>query len=137
MFRSHGITKNRIDFIDSGNGDQGEWYYEMQLLGYNYRMTDIQAALGYSQLTKIKRFIEARREIAVYYNNAFQDNPYFDIPIERDYCRSSYHLYTIQLKEHLVDKRASIFARLREEGLGVQVLYIPVYLTALLSKNRI
>ena len=128
MFRSHGITKNRLDFIDSGNGDQGEWYYEMQLLGYNYRMTDIQAALGYSQLTKIKRFIDARREIAAYYNHVFLDNPYFDIPIERDYCRSSYHLYTIQLKEHLVDKRSSIFARLREEGIGVQVLYIPVYL---------
>jgi UDP-4-amino-4,6-dideoxy-N-acetyl-beta-L-altrosamine transaminase len=128
MFRSHGITKNRIDFTCTGTPGQGEWYYEMQLLGYNYRMTDIQAALGYSQLTKIKRFIEARREIAVYYNNAFQDNPYFDIPTERDYSKSSYHLYTIQLKEHLVGKRAFIFARLREEGLGVQVLYIPVYL---------
>ncbi len=69
MFRSHGITKNRIDFTGTGASGQGEWYYEMQFLGYNYRMTDIQAALGYSQLTKIKRFIEARREIAVYYNN--------------------------------------------------------------------
>jgi UDP-4-amino-4,6-dideoxy-N-acetyl-beta-L-altrosamine transaminase len=128
MFRSHGITKNREYFTDTRASDQGEWYYEMQLLGYNYRMTDIQAALGYSQLTKIKRFIEARRVIAAYYNNAFQDNPYFDIPIERDYGKSSYHLYTIQLKEHLVGKRASVFARLREEGLGVQVLYIPVYL---------
>jgi UDP-4-amino-4,6-dideoxy-N-acetyl-beta-L-altrosamine transaminase len=128
MFRSHGITKNRLDFIDSGNGDQGEWYYEMQLLGYNYRMTDIQAALGYSQLTKIKRFVEARREIASLYNHAFQKNPYFDIPVEREYCRSSYHLYTIRLKDHLVKKRRDIFTRLREEGLGVQVLYIPVYL---------
>jgi UDP-4-amino-4,6-dideoxy-N-acetyl-beta-L-altrosamine transaminase len=128
MFRSHGITKNRAYFTDTRASDQGEWYYEMQLLGYNYRMTDIQAALGYSQLTKIERFVEARREIAVYYNNAFQDNPYFDIPIERDYGKSSYHLYTIRFKEHLVDKRTSVFARLREEGLGVQVLYIPVYL---------
>ena len=128
MFRSHGITKNRAYFTDTSASGQGEWYYEMQLMGYNYRMTDIQAALGYSQLTKIKRFIEARREIAAYYNHVFQDNPYFDIPIERDYCQSSYHLYTIRLKEHLVDKRASVFARLREEGLGVQVLYIPVYL---------
>ena len=128
MFRSHGITKNRAYFTDTSASGQGEWYYEMQLMGYNYRMTDIQAALGYSQLTKIKRFIEARREIAAYYNHVFQDNPYFDIPIEREYCQSSYHLYTIQLKEHLVDKRASVFARLREEGLGVQVLYIPVYL---------
>jgi UDP-4-amino-4,6-dideoxy-N-acetyl-beta-L-altrosamine transaminase len=128
MFRSHGITKNRLDFIDSGNGDKGEWYYEMHLLGYNYRMTDIQAALGLSQLTKIERFIKARREIASLYNHAFQENPYFDIPAKREYGWPSYHLYTIRLKDHLVNKRRDIFARLREEGLGVQVLYIPVYL---------
>lgn len=128
MFRSHGITKNRMDFIDSSNGDRGEWYYEMQLLGYNYRMTDIQAALGNSQLTKIERFVEARREIASLYNHAFQENPYFNMPAEREYGRSSYHLYTMRLKDHLVNKRRNIFARLREDGLGVQVLYIPVYL---------
>ena len=128
MFRSHGITKNKLDFIDSGHGDQGEWYYEMQFLGYNYRMTDMQAALGYSQLTKIERFVEARRAIASFYSHAFEENSYFDIPTEREYGRSSYHLYTIRLKDHLVNKRSAIFARLREEGLGVQVLYIPVYL---------
>jgi len=128
IFRSHGITKNRMDFLDSSNGDWGEWYYEMQLLGYNYRMTDIQAALGNSQLTKIERFVETRREIASLYNHAFQENPYFNIPAEREYGRSSYHLYTMRLKDHLVNKRREIFARLREDGLGVQVLYIPVYL---------
>jgi dTDP-4-amino-4,6-dideoxygalactose transaminase len=100
----------------------------MQLLGYNYRMTDIQAALGNSQLTKIERFVETRREIASLYNHAFQENPYFNIPAEREYGRSSYHLYTMRLKDHLVNKRREIFARLREYGLGVQVLYIPVYL---------
>lgn len=128
MFRSHGITKNRLDFLDSSNGDRGEWYYEMQTLGFNYRMTEIQAALGNSQLTKIERFVEARREIASLYDHAFQANPYFDMPTEREYGRSSYHLYTIRLKDHLVSKRRNIFARLRKEGLGVQVLYIPVYL---------
>ena len=128
MFRSHGITKNRMDFLDSSNGDRGEWYYEMQLLGYNYRMTDIQAALGKSQLRKVERFEQARREIAAHYDNVFKHNVFFDLPVERDYCKSSYHLYAIRLKDYLANKRAAIFARMREEGLGVQVLYIPVYL---------
>jgi UDP-4-amino-4,6-dideoxy-N-acetyl-beta-L-altrosamine transaminase len=128
IFRTHGITKSRDDFTDPGAFQQGEWYYEMQSLGYNYRMTDIQAALGYSQLTKIERFVKTRREIAVHYDNVFLGNPYFDIPVEQNYVRCSYHLYTIRLKSQLVSKRATIFAKLREEGLGVQVLYIPVYL---------
>ena len=85
-------------FTDTALQVRASGIMRCSLLGYNYRMTDIQAALGYSQLTKIKRFIEARREIAAYYNHAFQDNPYFDIPIERDYGQSSYHLYTIQIK---------------------------------------
>ena len=128
LFRSHGITKNKHNFTNPDASQQGDWYYEMQSLGYNYRMTDIQAALGCSQLTKIEWFVNARREIASYYSNVFQGNPYFDIPTEREYYRSSFHLYTIRLKAHLVDKRATSFSRLREEGLGVQVHYIPVYL---------
>jgi dTDP-4-amino-4,6-dideoxygalactose transaminase len=128
MFRSHGITKNRSDFLYSGNEDQGEWYYEMQLLGYNYRMTDIQAVLGKSQLSKIERFVKARREIAAHYDKAFMNNPFFDLPISRGYGKSSYHLYTLRLTDYLAGKRTAIFTRMREEGLGVQVLYIPVYL---------
>ena len=127
-FRAHGITKNKHDFSDPDAFQQGDWYYEMQSLGYNYRMTDIQAALGCSQLKKIERFVKTRREIASHYCNIFQGNPYFDIPMEREHYRSSFHLYTIRLKDHLVDKRAAIFSRLRKEGLGVQVHYIPVYL---------
>lgn len=128
MFRSHGITKNRHEFVSTNNGEHGEWYYEMQSLGYNYRMTDIQAALGNSQLTKVEQFVKARREIAAHYNSIFMDNPFFDVPAERDSGKSSYHLYTIRLKNHLVNRRTAIFSRMREEGLGVQVLYIPVYL---------
>jgi len=127
-FRTHGITKSRDDFTNPVASQQGAWYYEMQFLGYNYRMTDIQAALGFSQLNKIEKFVQARREIATHYNSIFLGNPYFDVPVERDYGLSSYHLYTIRLKDHLVSKRTDIFARMREEGLGVQVLYIPVYL---------
>jgi len=128
LFRSHGITKDKHNFTNPDAFRQGDWYYEMQSLGYNYRMTDIQAALGCSQLTKIEWFVKTRREIASHYSNVFQGNPYFDIPTEREHYRSSFHLYTIRLKDHLVDTRATIFSRLREEGLGVQVHYIPVYL---------
>lgn len=123
MFRSHGIS--REDFVNEPHGD---WYYEMRSIGFNYRMTDIQAALGMSQLKKLDRFVERRREIADIYSGEFKDNPHFDIPPERDYASSSYHLYPVRLKDSCKDKKREIFKRLRDEGIGVQVHYIPVYL---------
>lgn len=142
MFRSHGITKDKTLFKNYDNlhnynnygihnnlnSHFNNWYYEMQYLGYNYRMTDIQAALGISQLNKLDSFVERRRSIAELYNKAFNDNPYFDIPFEEDYAYSSYHLYPIRLKDKYRDKKREIFSKLREKGLGVQVHYIPVYL---------
>lgn len=123
MFRTHGITKEYF----MGEPD-GAWYYEMQLLGYNYRLTDIQAALGISQLKKIDIFIKRRREIASRYNSIFANNPYFVLPVERDYVHASYHLYPIRLKDEYKDKKREIFSRLLKKDLGVQVHYIPVYL---------
>ncbi|MBF0488511.1 MAG: UDP-4-amino-4,6-dideoxy-N-acetyl-beta-L-altrosamine transaminase [Nitrospirae bacterium] len=123
MFGHHGITKSMDDFQYAPNGP---WYYEMQTLGYNYRMTDFQAALGISQLKKLNEFIRRRREIAGLYNNAFRDNRYFDIPVERDYAKSAYHLYPIRLKDQYKDDKRLIFPRLREKGIGVQCHYIPV-----------
>ncbi|MDQ7032797.1 MAG: UDP-4-amino-4,6-dideoxy-N-acetyl-beta-L-altrosamine transaminase [Desulfonauticus sp.] len=124
LFRNHGITKNEQKFIGEKHGD---WYYEMHFLGYNYRMTDIQAALGLSQLKKINAFVKKRREIAQIYNNAFKDNPFFYVPKERDYARSSFHLYPIRLKEKFINKKKEFFGELRQNGLGVQVHYVPVY----------
>ncbi len=124
MFRNHGITKEPDKFK---NQPDGSWYYEMQLLGYNYRMTDIQAALGISQLKKLDGFIKKRRQIANMYNEAFKDNPYFDLPVEKDYAYHAYHLYPIRLKDKYKDKKKEIFNKLRKEGIGVQVHYIPVY----------
>jgi UDP-4-amino-4,6-dideoxy-N-acetyl-beta-L-altrosamine transaminase len=123
MLRTHGTTKDGLL-----HKAEGEWYYEMQSLGYNYRITDIQTALGISQLIKLDKFIKERRKISSIYNEAFADNAYFDIPPERTYVRSSYHLYPIKLKNKYKSRKKKIFSRLREKGLGVQVHYIPVYL---------
>ena len=122
MSRSHGIEKR--SFINKPDGD---WYYEMQSLGYNYRMTDIQAALGISQFRKLDKFIDRRKEIARLYDSEFKDNPWFDIPPVRSYASSSYHLYPIRFKDGFKEKKKEIFLKLKEEKLGVQVHYIPVY----------
>ncbi len=123
MFRSHGITKN--NFINQPDGD---WYYEMHYLGHNYRITDLQAVLGISQLNKLDGFVKRRREIADKYNDAFRNNPYFNTISEKKGCESSYHLFPMVLNDRFKDKKREIFLKFREEGLGVQVHYIPVYL---------
>lgn len=127
MFRQHGVTKNRAKFKVNLNAVPGDWYYEMHLLGYNYRLTDIQCALGISQLKKLDKFIQRRREIVEIYKDAFKNNDFFDLPQERDYAKSSWHLYPIKSKDKYKDKKGEIFAKLRKKGLGVQVHYIPVY----------
>jgi UDP-4-amino-4,6-dideoxy-N-acetyl-beta-L-altrosamine transaminase len=130
MLRQHGITKAPKKFLNPYHlsHNPGSWYHEMQLLGFNYRITDFQSALGTSQLKKLNGFIERRREIAGIYDDAFKDNEFFDLPIEKDYAKSSWHLYPIRLKDKYKDKKILIFNKLREKGLGVQVHYIPVYL---------
>jgi len=125
MFVTHGIIKNKAQLIKKSGG---AWYHEMQYLGYNYRLTDIQAVLGISQLKKLTSFVKKRRTIAQKYNQAFQDNPYFDLPPQKNYARHVYHLYPIRLKNKFKHKKKKIFDFLRKAGLGVQVHYIPVYL---------
>jgi len=127
MFRQHGVTKDPDKLINKTESDGG-WYYEMQHLGYNYRITDIQAALGWSQLKKLDRFVSRRREIVEIYRKAFAGNDYFDIPVEKSYAKSGWHLYPIRLKDKYKSKKKEVFAKLRENGLGVQVHYIPVHL---------
>lgn len=127
MFRHHGVTKDRRIF---GNKSEvlGDWYYEMQYLGYNYRLTDIHSALGISQLRKLDRFIQRRREIVEAYAQAFENNTFFDTPVEKSYAKSAWHLYPIRLKDKYKAEKAKIFIKLRETGLGVQVHYIPIHL---------
>lgn len=119
MFRTHGITKNVDKLVNAGNGD---WYYEMQFLGFNYRITDFQCALGISQLGKLDRFVERRREIASKYDLAFKDIAGLKVINETSQAKSSYHLYVIQ-----VENRLEVFNALRAAGILVNVHYIPVY----------
>ncbi|MDP7423776.1 MAG: DegT/DnrJ/EryC1/StrS family aminotransferase, partial [bacterium] len=123
LFRAHGITKDCF-----ANEPDGDWYYEMKFLGYNYRMNDIQAALGLSQLKKLDGFTARRREIGAMYDTIFAGNPYFHLPAKQDDVLSAFHLYPIRLKDAFIDRKKVIFSQLRTRGLGVQVHYIPAYL---------
>ncbi|ALF08746.1 UDP-4-amino-4,6-dideoxy-N-acetyl-beta-L-altrosamine transaminase [Parageobacillus thermoglucosidasius] len=121
-FRSHGIIKHNL------SRDEGPWYYEMVDLGYNYRMTDLQAALGISQMDKLDCFIERRREIANMYNEAFKTMDSVIVPMQLERTQSGWHLYVLQLKlDKLKRSRREIFESLRAENIGVHVHYIPVY----------
>lgn len=124
MFRAHGITRK----ADKMMNNEGPWFYEQQFLGYNYRMTDIQAALGISQLKKLEKFIKRRKEYALMYGEAFENISGIITPKQLEGADSSWHLYIIQLKlEQLKKGRKEIYEDLVKEGIGVNVHYIPVY----------
>lgn len=123
-FRTHGIVRGD----EMVAKEAGPWFYEQHDLGFNYRMTDIQAALGISQMKKIDRFIARRREIAAKYNEGFANCDLLTTPGQDHAARSSWHLYVIKLElERLKVDRGEIFKALRAERLGVNVHYIPVY----------
>lgn len=125
LFRTHGITRD-IKFM---NENHGPWYYEQVELGYNYRITDLQCALGISQMDKIDNFISRRREIVKKYNEAFKDIKELEIPYEPEYSNSGWHLYIIRVvEENLNATRKEVFEALIAENIGVNVHYIPVYL---------
>ncbi len=125
LFRNHGITRDKRLLME----DHGLWYYEQQALGYNYRITDFQAALGISQLAKSEMFLAVRRRYAGIYNEAFKDLPGVIVPWQAEDARSSWHLYVLQLElEKLKAGRKEIFEAMLAENIGVNVHYIPVYL---------
>ena len=123
-FRSHGITRDPKKFR---YGNQ-PWYYEQQELGFNYRLTDIQSALGISQLKKLPMFLQKRREYAQMYSEAFQNLPGIITPWQHPDTESAWHLYVIRFQlEALNADRDQLYQELWDRGIGVNVHYIPVY----------
>jgi UDP-4-amino-4,6-dideoxy-N-acetyl-beta-L-altrosamine transaminase len=122
--RTHGITR---DPEALQHEDAGPWYYEQQRLGFNYRMTDIAAALGLSQLARIDQFLARRRAIAAAYDSAFADLP-VATPWQNPDTASAWHLYIIRIDRRRVRRgHREVFDALRDAGIGVNLHYIPVY----------
>jgi len=120
LLRSHGVTRNQ-DLMT--NESEGVWYYQQIDLGYNYRMTDIQAALGTSQMQRLDNYIKQRQAIANEYNEKLLGYPIIR-QLECDDTYSAYHLYVVGVK---AQKHRKIFHQLRDSGIGVNLHYIPVY----------
>jgi UDP-4-amino-4,6-dideoxy-N-acetyl-beta-L-altrosamine transaminase len=121
LLRSHGITRNPDDMTEVSHGP---WYYQQVELGLNYRMTDLQAALGLSQLKKLDAFVAKRLEAVARYRSLLQNLP-LDLPEECPAGQSAWHLYIIQL--HDENRRLAVFEALRSAGIGVNVHYIPIH----------
>ncbi|HOJ83004.1 MAG TPA: UDP-4-amino-4,6-dideoxy-N-acetyl-beta-L-altrosamine transaminase [Acetomicrobium flavidum] len=122
-FRNHGITTDHRE-----REAECSWFYEMAELGYNYRLPDINCALGLSQLKKLDKFVARRRQISALYDSAFADMPALSPLAQRDDRKSSYHLYVVRLNlSKLNVSRLQVFGALRAENIGVNVHYIPLY----------
>jgi len=125
ILRNHGITKDKSKLISVNKLTDGDWYYEMQDLGFNYRLTDFQCAMGINQLKKLDSFIKKRKEIVDIYNSAFSNNNNFILPIERPEIKSAWHIYYLRLINN--QNRLGLFNYLRKKNIGCQIHYILVY----------
>ena len=128
-FRHHGIEKDK-----KNDKKYGSWYYEINNLGYNYRITDLQAALGLSQLKKIKKNIKVRRFLWNRYKEKLNNLKAIDLPIEKDNAISAWHIYPIRLNNKAKKSRREVFDFLRKANIGVQVHYIPIHFHSLYKK---
>ena len=132
LLRTHGITKDPKKLSEN----PGPWYYEMQELGFNYRMNDMQATLGISQFRKLGKFIKRRKEIVGQYNQSFKNVSGITIPFEKYKGFSAFHLYVLQIDFRKIGKtRAQVMNDLRIKGIGTQVHYIPVHLQPYYQKS--
>jgi UDP-4-amino-4,6-dideoxy-N-acetyl-beta-L-altrosamine transaminase len=138
LLRSHGITRDPGRFTIAAGADGRRsvgaaanpppWHYEQQVLGFNYRMTDIQAALGLSQLERLKGYVERRNELARRYDNLL-NRSVLQLPMVHPDCVSAYHLYVVRLMPGALRKgRRRVFEELRQLGIGVNVHYTPIHL---------
>jgi dTDP-4-amino-4,6-dideoxygalactose transaminase len=125
LLRTHGITREPAEFTAQL---APPWHYEQHMLGFNYRMTDIQAALGVSQLMRIDGYIARRNALASRYHTALRDSP-LQLPTVLPGNVSAYHLYVVQLQGEVdAARHQRVFERLRARGIGVNVHYMPVHL---------
>lgn len=120
LFAKHGVTRDP----DLMTETQGAWYYQQHLLGFNYRLSDLHAALGLSQLKRLNEFVLKRRTLAAHYDQSLKGLP-IRKPLADTEQQSAWHLYMIEVLNH---DRASIFAKLQSAGIGVNVHYIPIHL---------
>lgn len=150
--RSHGITSAENEITDhdlaadrlpgtgaQSQGQQGKapWYYEVQEPAWNYRMTDIQCALGSSQLGRLDTFLASRESIAAQYDAALGDHPLIQIPARPSYGTSAWHLYVVRLDlSNMTATRRDVLETLREAGIGAHVHYIPVHLQPFYRKTH-
>ena len=131
LLRSHGMTKDQQILTKN----DGPWYYEMHEFGFNYRLTDIQASLGISQLKKIEKFKKRRREIVEFYKKSFLNDERFSFLEEKDYANSCFHLFPLLIDfDKIKISKKDLFLKLQENGLHLQVHYIPVHLQPFYQK---
>ena len=128
MLRDNGLVRNKKDFKLKNTK---KWYYEHQLLGYNYRMNEMQAALGISQLRKVKKFQIKRKKIAKIYSKELSQSSKIDIPIFKEESESSLHLYVIKVKKN---KRDNLLIKLKKKGIYTNVHYLPIHLQPYFKK---
>jgi UDP-4-amino-4,6-dideoxy-N-acetyl-beta-L-altrosamine transaminase len=121
LFAKHGVTKDQTQYQGESHGP---WYYQQLELGYNYRLSDLHAALGLSQLKKLDTFIQKRSELAKVYDQALANLP-LKLPIVAPQSQSAWHLYMVELMHH---DRQEVYQQLHDKGVGVNVHYIPIHL---------
>ncbi len=125
MLRSHGITNDPEKMTEDSHGP---WYYQQITLGFNYRMTDVEAALGLSQLSKLETFLEKRNVLANYYDKLFSDYSGITPLQQNSKIYSSYHLYVVRIDSLTNQQHATLVANLRESGVFAHVHYIPIHM---------
>lgn len=132
LYRSHGITRNQdLMYRES----DGPWYYEQIDLGFNYRMTDMQAALGFSQMSRLDEFVAKRRYLASRYNELLKELP-LNLPYQHPNTKSSWHLYVVRLNfDNLKMSKKNLFAQMKRRGVTLNLHYIPVHLQPYYKKQ--